>query len=142
MHVIVTEMPATWSADVLAGASRTLTVPPTAVKGPKSLGGDAGVACVTPEDGTGSGRGTLTLISPVESEDGVAPEATKVETDVPVIALAPADTAAEATPAGTVTRFWKPVTLNCCPGDGSADERVAVVVASFITRFPSGVPTQ
>jgi hypothetical protein len=104
MQVIVNDKPATSSVDVVVGASRMLAVPPVAVKGPKSVGDD-GVACVTPEDAMGSGRGSLKLISPVESEDGAAPTASKVESDVPVIALAPKDAACEATCAGIVT--WR-----------------------------------
>ncbi|MGA2037358.1 MAG: hypothetical protein ABSH04_07230 [Acidimicrobiales bacterium] len=104
-QVIVNERPATSNVDVVAGVSRMLTMPPVAVNGPRSVGDD-GVTCVTPEDGMGCGRGTSRLIAPVESEDGVAPEASKVDTVVPVIAFAPKDAASDATSAGIVTWRW------------------------------------
>ena len=75
-------------------------------------------------------------------ELGVAPVAATLTVAVPLIEVLPTAVASCTMAAGTVSRVWKLVRLNCCPGDGAAGDKAPEMATSLNTRSPIGVFVQ
>ena len=111
VHVRLRLLPDTTNVSWTIGSSVRVTAPPAAVNGP-TVPGVEGRFSVMPVDGIGLERGALMVISPAESDAGVAPVASTLTTAVPAIAVFPSARAADAMDEGRVTCIWKLDKLN------------------------------
>ena len=98
-------LPDTSSVNCTSASSVMVMSLPVAEKGPMVSAEDGNASC-SPDDGTGLGMGASMVNVPVDSDAGVAPEASTVAVALPVMALLPRAAAALTMLAGRSTVVW------------------------------------